>query len=488
VADDVAVAVAPKRRQVLAGESLVVTTIVVNRGDRDALVHDPDQPSPFAYRLESAAEGGPRYDVSDLDRLLRRSSDEIPVPASEPAYPLAPGRRVSREEDLADLADEPFAPGRYRITVEYARKGGAIASPPASVEVTAPKVGQIASEVCPTQETLTTALAHVDLAEGVTLLQRESSAWRPAFGVFYRRHALPAGARLSGLSTAIDAADVPGGRWLAWLERATLGAVKGWGTDVMEPPVAVDTGLAEARLVRPGVQLEDASTLFWVAGTAGGAARLHQYSVSKAGLTRSFDVPLEAALPGDEARARLTPGGPVEIVWAERAAASGRLHLRRFAADGTRLDGGAVLAEVAEPLLAFALEPIARPENAALSALSGPDAEGRMAYRRVPLDPAAAPSEPVRFAPPDGLIAAGPEPWALLPTDEGDRPVLVHAGGKVLHTRARRGEGWTAIAADLRRVPHLQLLVMPDERSIFAEWVDPASGVRHRRLESPGGR
>lgn len=469
----------PRTPQVLTGESLVVDTLTINDGGAPVLVHDEDQPSQFSYQLRSLQEGGPRYFVSQSELQFKRAPGETRTEIPAPRYSLSPKRRISRMEDLADLADGPFAPGVYELTVEYKATGETVRSERAVVDVIAPKISHVSSVVCPDTESVTTVFTHVDEEAGTAFLQRESMSRRPQYGVFHRRHTLAGEAAVTGLTTAVDTASMNGGRWLAWLEGPLLGGVKGWGNEVMEGPATIDTGLHDAVLARPGIQLADYSTLFWVAGGRNGENRIQQYAVSKNGWRRAWDAALGTGLPG-RVLAQYRPGAKVTLVWTEAGEAGVRLCARSWGMRGEPLEPEPrVLLEAPGPLAAWEIEPVAQGGNGAVNALYGPDKDGRMSYVRLPLEGAA--EEPVRFASP----RPPGEAWAILGSGGGDWPVIVKSGPRLLLMRVRAGGQWAEAARNLPSIEHLQLLTMSEGKSLWAQWVDPAFGIKFERVTPP---
>jgi hypothetical protein len=461
---EIQLAAMPASERVLAGESLTVRAIVSNAGAHAEPIPAPMDRSPYSYELASEAPEGPRYVVSQAHMAITLAGDPSSPRTPAPPHSLASGSRIAREEDVAMLSGAPFLPGAYTLTALWNRGGEAIRSFPAPVEIEIPNPAAFVSATSRRLLTIPSVLAHVEPSGAVVLLQRESFAGKPAFGVYYRRARLEPPARLQDVSVALDAQAGGGGRWAAWLQDGAIAAMKGFGETVLRTAAPVATGLREVRFAGPGVQLGPGAALFVVAGMSEGGARLQQYSLSAAGLKKPWEAELGATVPS-KILSRFGPRG-VDEVWADGAT----LWIRSFDWRG----GGKparVLAELPVPIQAWELDPAG---GKAVYALAGP-AEGRMHYRRVPIDDGI---EPLSFefpAPEDGTDA-----WAVCASDEGGFPVLARSAGAILVRRAASG-AWSTLAVNAAAFRFLQLLTL-DGSAFWAHWFDPERGFHLQEI------
>jgi hypothetical protein len=466
---DIVIATFPKQPVSLPGESLIVETVFANRSNAALGVPSPEGSSPFSYQILTQDTGQERYSVSydSFRRSIARGP--VPVPPVLPPLVLEPNEEVGRTEDLAELTPQPFAPGSYHVVAHWQQDGQHFVSPKGRVRIVQPRIGNYASAVCRSRETLSTAITHVH-SDGVTIiLQRESMTGMPGYGVFYRRARLKNTIRVTDIATAVDTAPIVGGRWIAWLQDGQISAAKGWGARVDGSAGPVPTNLTDVRLVQPGFQLENASGLFLVAGLSGGAARVQAYEIS-AQIRKLWESPLGAPLL-NRIRARYLSGG-IQLFWLDPSRK--KIYMQAYRHDGTSLPEPRLMAESASPIQAWDVPAWMPQAGATMHVLSGPDADGSMTYRRLKLGEEGEPGIPdVRFQAPEQTV----DEWAISSFEGGSIPVLARIGARILIQRAATPSGWQDVVRDLPGAESLRLLTL-DGQSFWAEWLDPVVGVR----------
>jgi hypothetical protein len=455
---EIELAAMPAGERVLAGESLVVRAIVSNTGARAEAIPASTDRSPYRYELASDDPEGPRYQVSQAHLAITLAGEPSAPRAPAPPYSLAAGARTSRQEDVALLGGAPFLPGAYTLTALWDRGGETIRSFPAAVQIELPNPVAFQSATSRRLLTIASVLAHQEPGGAVALLERESLAGQPAFGVYYRRARLEPPAQLEDVSVALDAQAGGAGRWAAWLQNGAIAATKGFGESALRTAAPVVTGLREARFAGPGVQLGPGAALFVLAGMGAGGALLQQYSASAAGLKKPWEAELGPAVPS-QILSRFGPAG-VDVVWADGATLWVRSLDWRGGGKPAR-----VLAELPVPLQAWELDPAG---GKSVYALAGP-VEGRMRYRRIPIDAGVEPLS-FEFPPPEQDVDA----WAVCASDEGRFPVLARAAGTIL-VRLAAGGAWTTVAGNATAGRFLQLQTL-DGSTFWAHWFDPERG------------
>lgn len=469
--DELKISTFPQQRRVLSGESLVTQTVFINNRDSHVNITSIDVPSPYWYRLTGDDDSHREYVVTN-DRpagLNKRDSNYGLV--EQPPYSLSPKSKISRQDDLAALAAEPFAPGRYRLVAFYDRDGHDLSSLPSGVEIVAPQIEKFSSHVSILPPSLGTAFAHREPDGSLAILQRESARNFPQSGVFFRRHRLEASARVGDLTLAVDAAHINGGRWLAWLQDETLAALKAWGSraEVVAPAA---TGLTGARFVHPGFQFEDGSGLFLVCGHAGGVVRLQAYAAAPDGCRQLWGVELSRQMPRRILASYKAHAG-LQLIWTEETPEAVGIYSRLCDLRGNfREAAPALLLELSEPLAALEIQALAQSGTVHLLS-GGQDAKHSMSYRRISTQGAVHVSDPVRFDAPETPVEA----WGISTLDEGSLPVLASSGGQILLKHLRAGGDWQPVAERVGTIQHLKVFSI-DPETLWLEWVDSRLGHR----------
>jgi hypothetical protein len=255
--DGLTIGTFPQIRAVLPGESFPVESTFENHGAAPIQLPSSEGPSRFAYELLTEKDRSVRYEVSQNLRDMRRTTD-IPPPRIFPPETVEPAHKIQRQEDLAEMHNEDFAPGKYLIRTRYPFEG-----PPEAVSalspftVLVPHIESFSSAVCGRRHVLVTAYVHRREDGGVLILQREAYA-DPREGVALRRIQLEAGPRVQ-VAIAIDAVDAGNGRWFGWLRNGSFEAASGWGNRVFDRLKPVRVGPPETILLSPGFQVISAS-------------------------------------------------------------------------------------------------------------------------------------------------------------------------------------------------------------------------------------
>lgn len=450
----------PKGREFLSGESLRVHTIFYNGTDAPLAVPAPDAPSPLRYTLASL-EGGPRYVLSldDFVTVLRREPPHRPGPPE--TYALAPTARLGRWEDVADLAEEPFAPGRYALTSRCV-VGEALTSPEAPVTVLAPRVEAAAAAYCGARGSLASALAH--RADGaVVVLARESYRRRPELGVFRRVATLPGDAPLSELQVFVDAADIVGGRWLAWVRDGRVSARRAWGPEVESALDDVAPHWSQVRLAAPGLQRADASGLLVVTGEAEGRGRAAAIGLTPDGAAVLWEADFEDVVED----ARLSHGADGRV-WLARVAVGG---LRALPIDlgGASGGGDRLLLTFEAPCVGWSLPAIVRAGVPVATVLEGPTARNTLRVHTVPLDGGEATA--VEFGPmPEGVVR-----WDVLPQADGAL-LFAAAAGRLYVTPTVGGDPWRELGRVAAEGGWFRVYAV--EGAPWVEWDEPGHGTR----------
>ena len=485
----------PEETRLWAGEALRVTAAVANDGEGARMVADPTGPSPFEYRLVPRGPGrqgpgrqGPGrqgnegdVQIASADRLARELTPD-PTPAVEPSFSfsLAPGSAIDRVDEIAIMRAGGFSPGSYDLFAHYRDEAGEhTISPRVPVDITVPRVELFDSHVCPFQRSLSTVAAVMDDAGDLVILGRESVSEEPRYGVFHRRHRIPRPAFVTDLTTTIDAAEVRGGRWLAWIEGRAVGALRAFGDRTLSLVAPTPLDVRRPRFARPGFQLSDGSGFFVVVGQRGGETVAEAIGVTARGVTAIATLPLGGA-PSGEIRATLRPRGEgawLSLVWAEVAGGGATLYARSYDAALRPTGDARAILRAEGPLLAWDLDP--SPQGGVVL-LSGPGENGMLAYNRASLDGARPPTA-VAFAPP----AIDAQSWAVSASAEIG-PVLAHGEGRLVWTTPGVDKGYHVRSEAVPAVRPMRVFHGGAGGS-FAQWVDPSFGVQQAYLPAGEG-
>lgn len=471
------IATFPDKPRYLAGERVEVTSAIANDGDVVLRVADPRGASAYAYRLVRAEDGAEIARLSASRAALLLEPD--PTPPIEPsyAYALEPGESISITEEIGHMLPLGVPPGRHHLVASYrGPEAETLVSAPSRIEVFVPRIAMLRSARCPVRGTLGTVLAARDELGELWLLQRESAAQMPLLGVLHRRRSLGNPAHVEDLCTTVDVAQIRSGRWMAWLEGGSLGALLGFGDRVQREAGPVAVGLTRPRLVHPGLQMADATALLLVWGTARGEVVVQAYRASDEGLELVGDAPL-GGRPRGFVRAAVEPAsGTLHLVWEQQRGAGTSLCTRSFGIPLTaRERAPRTLAAFEGTLPAWELTPLA--------GASGPDLQilaesggGLVHWRGSELVVVPAPAADVRA----WAIAAAP------PGSSAPGPVVAHAGERIMGWSPGDAAGWRVAVDGVPAVEGLGAFHagLP---GYFVEWIDPGWGHRVAALgRAPG--
>lgn len=453
----------PQGKAFVSGEGLKVNTLHENRGDHPWEVPTPDEPSPLRYEVR--AEGGERsYHVShdDFVTLLRNEPPERTVPPE--LHAIAPGSKLIRSEDVAALSREPFAPGRYLLISRLRRGDALLASPPAPLEIVAPRLEAAASAFCAVRGSLAGALAHRLTGGGTLILARESYRGWPSLGVFRRVEELAGEAPVRDLRVFVDTAEIVAGRFIAWVREGRAHARKVWGAAVEQALDGIGPDWEAIRLVGPGFHLADASGLLLVTGQEGSHHRVALVHLGPAGA----EILREAELPEAPEALAATHGvqGP-ELLWGApgvvRALGLGRASSARTVA---HLDGS---------LAAWSIPAVTRVGPTRLALLEGP-AGGALRLHTGFLDGTELASRLL------GPVPDDVSRWGLLHSADGAETwILAASAGRLLSARADDALAFREVGRLAPADPWFQCYFSAPGAA-WAEWDEPFSGLRRAPL------
>jgi hypothetical protein len=465
--DGLVIGTFPKLRAVLPGESLFVDTVFENPGPGPVDVPNSEGPSPFAYDLLKAAGGAAAYEVSQDLRDTRRARDIAP-PQDRPPQALAAGETLRREEDLAEMHNEDFAPGKYLLRARVPYEGPATSTSASSpFTVLVPRVESFSSGVCGNRKVLSTVYAHRREDGGVLILQRESLT-DPREGVAFRRIQLPAGPATQ-VAVALDAMVAGNGRWFGWLRDGVFEAAVGWGNRVIIRAVPAKVGDAQSVLLSPGFQVDVGVGLFGFVLNASGPARLKALRASAAGLAPAFETELSPQAVRN-VRWNYRADAGITVFWED---ASGQLLERSFDNDGKPLQTTRAATGGLVPL-AWDLPALGEPAlRAVVRARDG---------RFLLVEPATGGTAPLAL--PAFSDAAGTDrpSFSFCRTAPSKTKVVAVAAGKVWSTSQEAGGfGAWQVLSETHDAQYLHAF-SPRGRTCWAEWIEKGIGTRRVAL------
>ena len=440
------IATFPAAPAVLSGQALRVRTLFDNRGSEPVDAPSSEQMSAYTYLLRSQAEGGPEYGLSALSTLRRRSPDKVGTPAPE-TESIPGGRKVEREEDIADFWNEGFAPGKYWLTVRYSAAG--MESAKSEVAVLPLDIESMSSSV--SEGHLSTVIAHRRRDGQVTLLQRESEVRDPREGVFELRTILPKGGPVS-VATAIDVVPAGSGRWFAWLRDGKLAASNGWGSKIIAnaEPAAVD-----GFLLSPGFQVATGTGFF---GTVSASGHLQTYLVTAAGIRKHWGGDLGSSAAPPKVLWNCQPDRSVTVAWEEPG---GRVMSRSFDPAGK---AGGDAPKVITP---------GRPLAWGLAASGTPTIWAAISDR----------SEFVvaRIGPGgDRVMTRLPALSGVVGWDLCESTIAAMTDEKIYSARLDQ-PAWSANSATVHQARAMHIVSL-NGRTIWAEWIEAGFGIRRAKL------
>jgi hypothetical protein len=471
--DGLVIGTVPKMRAVLPGESLPVESVFQNRGTTPLEVPNGEGPSPFAYELLWEKDRSVRYRVSQERRDARRMRD-MPPPTDFPPETLGPGDSMQRDEDLAELHNADFAPGKYLIRTRYPFEGPAEAvSALAPFTVLVPRIESFSSEVCGNRKVLVTAYAHRREDGAVLILQRDAST-DPREDVAFRRVPLEAGSPVQ-VAIAVDAVNAGDGRWFGWLRDGSFEAAFGWGNRLILRLKPTPVGGAETILLSPGFQVDVGVGLFGFIVNTNGVARLKAVRASSVGITAAF----EADLAGQgirNVRWNYRADSGIAVFWQD---AGGRVYRRSLDLQGKAIDPAPVSTSSLAPV-SWDVTPLGSPELRTVVRV--PD--GRYFFRDLGQgagQAAAPPVPPVQLAQlPDGV----PQDtrFAFCTTAQGKTKIVTAGAGKIWVTSVGESgsSAWQPVG-DASQPLFLHAFT-PRGRTCWTEWFEKDVGLRRAPL------
>jgi len=460
----------PKQRAVLPGESFLVETSIENRDTVSASVANPTGPSPFAYELLLEKDRSVRYEVSQEERDSRRIRD-LPPPRDFPPHTLAVGESQQRDDDLAEMHNEDFAPGKYLIKVTYPTESAPLVSALAPVTVLVPHVESLSSEVCGTRNVLVTAYAHRREDGGVLIMQREAFT-DPRENIAFRRVQLDPGPPVQ-VAIAIDATNAGNGRWFGWLRAGTLEAAVGWGNRVILRPPPVRASSADAILLSPGFQVDVGVALFGIVENAAGGAKVKTMRASSTGVAPAFEMDL-GAQGVRNVRWNLNLQNGIAVFWQD---AEGRVFRRAFDMQGKPRDAAPIATSGLVPI-EWSVMPLGNPDLRTIIRSQ----DGRYFFRELGSGQEnAARNSPVELLTlPEGA-PANPK-FAFCTISSGSSAIVAAGGGTIWATSVTGGSArpWQVVARAER--PQYLHAFAPRDRTCWVEWLEADVGLRRAAL------
>ncbi|GAP33841.1 hypothetical protein [Piscinibacter sakaiensis] len=476
----------------LAGASLPVAVVLKNAGAGSAEVPQDDE-LPFEFVLQPQSPGGRAYSLSQVVVQTQRMMDPLPS-ARVQLSPLAAGATRRYEADLATLGVEPLRPGRYALSVAWARAGAPrLASAPVALELAAPVVRSFATAASPRHE----RFGQVVLESGgpqPRVLQRVAGEDRPADGPW---HDVPGGAApgavqavAAGLPSPGDTA--PGGgpddgtRWLGVLQQGpggpALSAAIVQGAAVFRRIDPLPLGVAVADLAPVGWQARREQASFVALGKgADGRLRLVLAAFAVGGQSGVRAVPIDdVAGPARWAVRFHGAGAPLKLDLVTVESRAGRWRVVQRVVDFSSGQAAApvVLDEDAAPVVALALDPLkglGGPDAVdVLAGLAGPPAQLRL--RRLALA-GGAPVAEGRFALPVDAAGRPAQDWQLSPPAHPRRVAVARLGDQLIG-RALGPGGVAAQIVDAAAPQATLLQLRAIGSGLWATWIDPALGLR----------
>jgi len=466
------VSAAPARHAVVAGESLMVTTVVRNTGSGPAEV-----PAMPALEFVVVNDDGLELPLSAAGlRVAIQRGEPVRQPPPRPRT-LAPGAAAEFHDDLAQFALEKLVPGSYRVMVRL-RVGSESFEALFSILVQPPQAKHVASAWEPAGRIL--AAQDEDGEDGPALLVRSGFSDLPRDGVGVR---LLEKVKIKSLAVAVNVKSADSNAWVALIDDAGGLRALRWGPQValggaQAPPL----DLGEPRLVPQGFRGAQGVLFAAVGESKGkGAVQLAIVGMKPGGgpAGPAFDkamkltpaVPFARAVPGQVLPIFDDAGAVLHLVWAEQEGPVSRIRRNEIKVAGTAGTDLLVL-ERGAPLLALGAPLEQRGAAPSINALFGPLAKDKpRVLIRARLDGTGTPSESELPALDEAVDA-----WGV--SDDSAAYVLAHAGTRLLLFGTGPDHDWRKLADAGPGTSHLRIFqARPGEH--WAEWFDPQTGLRH---------
>jgi len=464
----------PEKRAVLPGESCPIETVFENHGTAPLELPSSEGPSPFAYDLLWEKDRSVRYEVSQDLRDARRMRD-LPPTREFPPLTLEPEHKAQRKEDLAELPNGDFTPGKYLIRARYPFEGlpeAVSALSPFTVLV--PHIESFSSEVSGNSNVLVTAYAHRREDGGLLIMQREAFT-DPRENVAFRRVQLEPGPPVQ-VAIAVDAVNAGSGRWFGWLRAGMFEAANGWGNRLILRLNPVRVGTADTVLLSPGFQVDVGVGLFGFIINAKDEARLKAVRTSSGGTATAFETDLGAKEIGN-VRWNCRPESGVTIYWQDK---DGQVFYRSFDLQGKALDPVPVSTSKV-PVASWDVSPLGNP--VLLAAVRMPD--GRYFFRDLG-QPGEQSNKPLGLPPtplaqfPEGM-PQNPS-FAFCATVEGKAKIVAAGAGKIWAMTASENGSSAWLPIGDANQPLFLHAFSPRGRTCWAEWFEKDVSLRRAPL------
>ena len=465
------------RTEFLVGENIDVKIGLKNVSRAPVNAPDTNAPSAFEFYLRSTTDGKLVQSLSLSAAAAERSSDPVPTPPS-PTVRLEPGAALAYEDNVADYAVAPLAPGDYRLSVAWSAPAGLIESNPVALAIRPPKIGSMAAVFS------AGGLNHVashSQAKGTAVLQREGMQRNPGDGIWQRRVEVEPPNAVSNVAAAIELNAPEGVWWFAWQQGEAVGAGVAQNKTLFASVGPESFGLKSTRLLPVGWQTSGETAAFAALGLdSQNRIALAVGEFQAGGKVAVKTIPLAlTSLPDHWAVQHRLKDGKVclDVVVAVREGTAVRLSRQSVMPSGETAEPAVELVSRPEVLSALALSPVAGSEPGAVDALFGPTgADGHMTYLRLPLG-GGAPIAEWSFLPPDDANKARPSVWAIPSAPVPDPVVFAKLGRHLLTRRMAADAKWIVLEPQAPAAEHLRLEAT--EGQVWAIWSDQATGAHY---------
>lgn len=471
---DLSIELKPLRPRVLVQESLLVTTLLVNRGQAVVTVPAADGPSPFVYELRPT-QGNQGVRVVSEELALAATTPGTPQATPTLPFNIGPGGSAPRQDDLAAMAVTPFAPATYAVTVSTNNPRPVGPSSPREVKVGPPRVIVAAAALEPTYDRrLAFASAEEDGAFAILALQ--SDAKRQESAVFFRANMQDRLPKPESIAVSVPAGAAANTRWVAWTSGGMLFATKDFGVPASQT-VLVRAQLPgnKGQVLSPGYFFADGSGLFVVLD----GAALHAFRVSGTSFTLAWSAKLGAE-SADRIRIRYAGSskgdGVLQLLAVSNKGGREELMLQSWnVRDGRQEMPSKAISVFRFPVVAWFLPVWGKGRADELRVISGPAPSGSFECETIAIEKKGV-QVPARPIPPTGGPA---NEWAITVSGNGKVVVAARTSAGKLQFLPLPGTGWQT-AADNVGPGHVDAYANYDRA--WAEWLDPEFGFRRLGL------
>lgn len=459
----IAVTANPEKAAVLPGESLVVRSTVQNQGSAPVNVPDEQGASPMAYALapEGAPEGRTTYEMSQAEFSNRVKVGLTPAKPIRIDESLPTGGTQLRKEDIALLSEEPFAPGKYRLTATWTLGEDQVTSGFTRVAIAQPNIEILSSEACRRSEEIRTVFLHRRQDGDAVLYERASRGNRPQYGVFRPRFRLPKAVRVGDVAPAVLLHDSGFGNWMAWLADGKLNVAGLLADSVNATPPPQPVDLPHAKLAGPGFHMGPGKVIFFVANPT----TLELWSANREAIKREWSAPLGQNAVNTRILARQSGADATFVAVFEEGPS---LMRKDFTMKGDSGQPALELAKFEFRLLTWSLDTTDYPSPSVLTAVTASKDPLVFLARVVDLDAKQAPGAAAPKALPAVTPESKPDLWAVRWFHGG-----VHVAMRdkdTIRYAAPVSHAWKEVGATTSETKGWITLYSPHPIKLWAEW------------------